>query len=211
MINKLQRIDEFLLIDHHHLQNDDQCYFYGEYTARRGFSHSKTNDLILNFKKPLDQKGTNAWKHKGIAINEVVKIFTTLQVWVKLRTYTWVPIPPSKSKSDPKYDDRLIQTLEGMKSIEPTLDYRELVKIKKTRTPAHEATFRPKPEDHFENFELDSSCVNPKPRAIIIFDDVITTGSSFRAMKRLINETYPAIPVVGLFIARTRRDADPCS
>ena len=49
----LTKLDELNLTDHRHLDARDECYFIGEYTAGRGYSHSATNQLILNLKKAL--------------------------------------------------------------------------------------------------------------------------------------------------------------
>ena len=36
----------------------DECYFLGEYTARKGFAFSATNQLILNFKKAMNKRNS---------------------------------------------------------------------------------------------------------------------------------------------------------
>ena len=209
MANRLQHIDRLHLTDHSYLTEDDECYFYGEYTARKGFSHSDTNKLILNFKKELSRKGKSDWKYKTEAIKEVANIFTSLDVWEQLKHFTWIPIPPSKDKNDPNHDDRLIQTLQEMKNHFPNLDYRELVKIKQSRQAAHGTEGRPTPQSHYNNFQIEESIANPEPETLVIFDDVLTTGSGFKAMKRILLERFQDSNILGVFIARTRRDADP--
>jgi hypothetical protein len=65
---RLTKIDELTFPDHYRLNDTDECYFIGEYTARAGFSHSATNDLISNLKKSIDKKDRPEWKYKGWAI-----------------------------------------------------------------------------------------------------------------------------------------------
>lgn len=208
MANRLQRIDQLLLPDHFYLEVDDECYFYGEYTVKGGFAHSNTNQLILNFKKEMNRKGSLDWRYKADAIREVAKIFTSLNDWPQLQNFTWVPIPPSKDRSDPNHDDRLIQTLQAMKTRFQGLNFRELVQIKRSRQSAHGNDNRPTPQNHYANFEIDEAITAPAPTTIVVFDDVVTTGSGFKAMKRLLSERFPGVKVIGVFIARTRRDTD---
>jgi predicted amidophosphoribosyltransferase len=42
----------------------------------------------------------------------------------------------------------------------------------------------------------------PAPRKIILFDDVLTTGASFKAAQTLLRENFPNAPIAGIFIAR---------
>ncbi|AOV54766.1 hypothetical protein A4C47_17660 [Escherichia coli O157:H7] len=42
---------------------------------------------------------------------------------------------------------------------------------------------------------------------MVIFDDVLTAGSHFKAMKSLILQHIPEACILGLFVARTTRGA----
>ncbi|MDS7681412.1 hypothetical protein NXH38_26540, partial [Klebsiella quasipneumoniae] len=44
--------------------------------------------------------------------------------------------------------------------------------------------------------------------SIVIFDDVLTAGSHFKAMKTTIKLHLPQSIVIGVFIARTAREAE---
>ena len=48
---------------------DEVIHYFGEYTARKGFNHSETNQLILNFKKKMDRRGLLEWRYKTAAID----------------------------------------------------------------------------------------------------------------------------------------------
>jgi hypothetical protein len=52
---RLTEIDDLTRPDHFYLTPEDACYFLGEYTARKGYAFSPTNQLVLNFKKSLDK------------------------------------------------------------------------------------------------------------------------------------------------------------
>lgn len=203
---KLQKIDESLLPEHSCIESTDRCYFVGEYASGRGFNHSEMNQVINNFKKPMDRKELPEWYYKEQAILKIAYWIASTTSWDKLKTGTWVPMSPSKTKSDPHYDDRLCKVLLRMKEIEGSLDIREFLLAKTNREAAHNpGAVRPRVEDHIKNFTLDDSQKNPKPRAIILFDDIITSGAHFKAAQTIIQKEFPEVPVIGLFVARNAR------
>src|ERR1700733_9219526 len=75
--NLLIEIDDLTRPDHYHLDAGDTCLFLGEYTARKGFSFSATNQLVLNFKKSVDSRGRPEGKLKERAIRENGEEFVT--------------------------------------------------------------------------------------------------------------------------------------
>jgi hypothetical protein len=134
----LQKIDDSLLQEHICLSSDDKCYFFGEYTGRQGYSHSEMNQLIFNFKKPMEKKGKADWHYKEKEIVKIAELLLSIKAWPKLREYTWVPMPPSRVKVDPVYDDRLLRVLLKIKETEKNLDVRELLIAKFSRDLAHD-------------------------------------------------------------------------
>ena len=96
---QLTQIDELMLPDHVYLDDEATCYFLGEYTARVGYGYSDTNQLIFNFKKPMDRRDRPAeWRHKGIAIRRVARAFSRALNPAFVDYATFVPVPPSKSQ-----------------------------------------------------------------------------------------------------------------
>ena len=202
---KLSQIDELLLPDHHYLNRDDECFFLGEYTARQGFRFSDTNQLIYNLKKGVERKPLGDYRYKLEAINQVAEYIASIS---NISEWTVIPVPPSKSKDDPLYDDRLVKILEVAKSINPKVDYRELVTQAGSYRASHLADGnRQKPEDLALRYRIDDALIGGL-RNIIIFDDVLTAGSHFAAMKNFISDNVPDKRVVGLFVARTTRGSD---
>ena len=118
-----------------------------------------------------------------------------------LGNVTFVPIPPSKAKSDPLYDDRLVQILHNI-SPQSTLDVREIIVQKHSTEPVHSSEVRPRPEDIESNYELDAAATQPEPSVIVIFDDMLTTGAHFLAAKKVLSARFPSAKIIGLFIAR---------
>lgn len=200
---RLQRIDESILREHSHLEPTDYCYFLGEYASGHGFKFSEMNQVINNLKKPINRKHLPEWHFKEQAILKIAYLLMSLNSWDKLKKYTWVPIPPSKVKSDPAYDDRLFRILGKVKELEKKLDLRELLLIKTSRDAAHiPGSKRPKIQELLTDLYIDEGAAEPAPNAIVVFDDVITSGASFKAAQALLQKRYPNVPIIGVFIAR---------
>jgi hypothetical protein len=201
---KLLRIDESLIPDHVYLTNSDKCYFIGEYASGQGFSYSEMNQVINNFKKPINRKNLPEWNYKEKEINKIASWLQYTKAWNKLKHYTWVPMPSSKVKSDLSHDDALLRILKCMKKRNTSLDVREVLQIRRSREAAHTpGVKRPTVEDHIENMFIDNNQIGEKPSGIIIFDDIITTGAGFKAAQYYLKNTYPDVPMIGIFVARS--------
>jgi hypothetical protein len=125
--SRLTKIDELTRGDHTFLEVGDECLFFGDYSARKGFAHSATNGVIANFKRPVKYKGTPSWKYKVREINAVAHAFSA-NISSAFGSLTLVPVPPSKLKTDPEYDDRMMDMLRALRAPAGiTPDVRELV------------------------------------------------------------------------------------
>jgi hypothetical protein len=208
---KFSRIDPLNFSDHFHLAQDDVCYHLGEYTARKGFSFSYTNKLIVNFKKKPSVANAYELRYKAQAIEEAAKVFRSVlnseANRERLHAVTLVPIPPSAIPGDPLYDDRMMRMLTALgRGLD--LDIRELVKQHRSLPPAHETDVRPTVEELIENYYIDEDCADLEPTAIWIFDDVLTAGSHFKAMQSVVTERFPGVTTAGFFVARRIPESD---
>jgi hypothetical protein len=198
---RLTKIDDLARPDHVYLTPADECYFLGEYTARKGYAFSATNQLILNFKKAMNKRNSPQWRYKEKAIEEAAAAFRASLNGEWLDGATLVPVPPSKSKSDALYDDRLVRMVCGIRA-QPQLDVRELVLQRASTVAVHDQANRPTPEQIQANYMIDQTIRDPAPQVIGLFDDVLTTGAHFRAASTALQQAFPGVKIVGLFIAR---------
>jgi hypothetical protein len=106
----------------------------------------------------------------------------------------------AKVKGDPDYDDRMSRVCRQIRAA-PVLDVRELVVQRYSLPAAHEGQ-RPSVDDLLEAYRLDESLANPPPRWIGVFDDVLTVGTHFVAMKKVLSDRFPGVRIFGFFIAR---------
>lgn len=198
---RLTKIDELTRPDHYYLGAADECYFIGEYTARKGFAYSATNRLIINFKKTMDRRGRPEWAYKTRAIDTAAAALRAALNDRARETLTFVPIPPSKSRSDPLYDDRLIETVRRIWPRQ-AVDLREIVLQRTSTDAAHDNVNRPTPAMLEARYTLDRGLLAPPPQMIAVIDDVLTTGAHFVAVRNILRRDLPETKIVGLFIAR---------
>ena len=198
---RLTKIDDLIRPDHSYLTDADACYFIGEYTAYRGYAYSATNSLIFNFKKTMDRDGRPEWRYKEQAIQRAAAAFRMALNPEALDRLTFVPVPPSKAKGDPLYDDRLIRMLQAIRP-RPPLDIRELIVLMESMVAVHGSDVRPTPERIEALYRFEEASAEPPPETIVIVDDILTTGAHFRAAKSVLSARFPEAAIIGLFIAR---------
>lgn len=198
---RLSKIDASSRPDHFHLTDDDECFYFLEYTSGRNFSFSKANSIISNLKKKPSNSARADYQHKLRVMKEASNTFRSALNADWLNQATLVPVPGSKALGHPDYDNRMELICRG---IQNGLDVRNLV-IQQTSTEAsHEAAggARISLEDLLDIYSIDENQTDPQPSDIAIFDDVLTAGTHFRAMKTILSERFPNARITGMFIAR---------
>lgn len=209
---RLTKIDALTRGDHSYLREEDNCLFLGEYTARKGYSHSATNNLIINFKKPMDRQGRPEWPHKARNIRKAAAALHKAFGNTDLQRYTFVPIPPSKSSADPMYDNRMMEMLTHLnahvrRSRGYDIDIRELVRQTQSTAAAHDTDIRPTPAELARLYRIEQDGLAGVRDGLLICDDVLTTGCHFRAMEHVLSAALPGRPCYGVFLARRTPEA----
>jgi hypothetical protein len=194
---RLQQIDDTNRHDHYYLTPGDECYFLYEYTAGAGWQHGTTNQLIHNLKK---KKGDGGSHYKPSAIAQCSRDFSATIAEPWLSDSVLIPIPPSKIKTDPAHDDRILQICRGIRK-PGAPDVRELIEQIKSTEAFHEGQ-RLKPNELRANYSFNEAHFNNLPASVGLVDDLLTTGSHYRAVKDMILERVPNCRVVGFFVAR---------
>jgi hypothetical protein len=199
-------MDDLARPDHRSLGAEDECYCLGEYTARRGYAFSETNNLIQNLKKPMERRGLPEWRHKEEAIRTAGRMLRAVIHPQWLSVATLVPIPPSIKKGTWRHDDRVLRIIqEAAQGI--AADIRELVVMTGDIEPSHRSETRASIGE-LRHMAIDESLVSPKPRRIGVIDDVLTTGRHFKAVEAILREQFGEIPIEGIFLARRVPEAE---
>ena len=162
---RLTEIDALIRSDHSYLSPEDRCFFLGEYTARAGYAHSKTNQLIVNLKKSPEKKELPEWPYKCRAIRKAAKMFRVSLREELLTTATLVPIPPSKAKDHPLYDDRMLLMLR-MLGRDLEVDIRELTLNRESTEAVHKSEDRPTPQQLTDNYYIDETIAQEPPKTV---------------------------------------------
>lgn len=200
MALKLQKIDELYLSDHEHIVYGDECFFIKEYKPHEGYTYSDTNSLILNLKKGPSEPYQN---YKDWAVTKVAQFLENIFSETELSETLFIPMPTSKLKDDPGYDNRLIRILKAFTDRSNTgAKYVDALQTVVSRNPLHAGGIR-NVEWLYSTIEFNNDLIpRPLPKVIVLFDDVIRKGTTFKACQRRILEVYPNTTVYGLFIAR---------
>lgn len=202
--NRLSKIDPLTLGKYPYLNEDDECYYFGDYTSRAGYGYGPTNQFIFNFKcHPSKRNNRNAWRYKQQAISQAATQISQ-NLGELLGKLTLVPIPSSKTTSHPEFDNRVMEMLNKIQSPAGVAkDIRELVVQSIDRVAMHELETRPSLVDIEAVYSLNEDLCLPVPSWICIVDDVLTTGCSFRATSNILKRKFPNVRIIGLFLART--------
>ena len=150
--------------------------------------------------QPEKEAGCTGLRAHILGIERVARAFAGAINRAWLDGATLVPVPPSKAKGDAGHDDRMVRICDLI--ARPALDVRELVVQRNSLPTVHEFGHRPSVEDLLREYQIDESLTNPAPHWIGVFDDVLTAGTHFIAMKRKLVARFPGIGVQGFFIAR---------
>lgn len=194
----IKEFDEEIRRDHSYMRPDDDCYYFVEFVKGAGYG-PPGNSFINNLKKKPSKRGTYEWQHKLRAIDDAAETLRHELPGDWLENSTFVPIPPSKAKDHPEYDDRMSQVLHKLGQ---DVDVRELVYQKESMDETHTLLQRHSIEELVDNYEIDEDETYPEPTHIIIVDDVMTAGKHFRAMVSVLEEKFPRVPISGVFLAR---------
>ncbi|MRD46468.1 hypothetical protein GHT07_04220 [Caenimonas koreensis DSM 17982] len=213
MRQRLQLIGGVERHQHFYLRPEHKCYFWGEYTPwefTKGltWNFSETNRLVADFKAPAFKQQDPDWQRKRDAIERISTAFAGFWKWSALAHQCMlVPVPPSRARPDPLFDDRMTQVLLKIgASTGVALDVREAIVSAGSAPTSHATKKRPKIDELIKTLSLSSVPVNP-PKYIYLFDDVLTTGAHFVACSILLKKAFPDAAIVGNFVARCARPA----
>lgn len=189
------------------LDDGDSCYYYLIRTAG-GYSASEANSRIANFKKEPERFRDNCivWGYKVREIDRFADDIAAFLIYGNISDIVSlfgdaaiVPMPTSKPKSHPHYDDRLAQLCKLVSEKVPDVFFEDPFDMREAVTPSHKHGIR---DVVYLKERILFNCMNSAPNVVILVDDVLTTGAHFVACKEIIEEHNPGTITIGLFLAR---------
>lgn len=164
-----------------------------------------TTSRIQNFKKPLLLKGEPGWRYKEQAIARFAEDLRGALDPARFASDSVVcPMPPSLTKEEPLYDDRVVQLAKRL--VDGTsLAVLELLETFKSRAAAHEGKNRPTEPELRASMRSVAIALPHGCKRVIILDDVYTAGLQFKVAQDMIRNRFPHVLVRGVFLARTER------
>lgn len=177
-----------------YISESDTCVYFLEKESE-GYSKSDANNIIYNFKKPMNKKGHDDWKYKIGAIAQ----FSSMLNNVKFPKCIIIPAPTSNPRNSANWDDRLDQSVDNISQADVTIV--KALDVVSSQTPAHLGGSR-NIQDIKNSTIHNSLSQYTDYDTVMLVDDVLTTGAHFKAWKELILENNPNITkVYGLFFA----------
>jgi hypothetical protein len=201
----LTTVDLRRLADHAFLSGSDRCSFLLEFTPGRDPWHRERQRILRDFKCAPSAAMASARlaRRKRRAIGIMAGMLRAAVSRHAAQQVTWVPVPPSKARPDPDFDDRLMQTLQ-MAFRDYDVDVRPLL-FQARSTPAdHLGGTRVAADSLIDNLRLDLGSLGQGPvrQAIRLFDDVLTSGKHYKCCELRLRDCLPGTPVSGLFLLR---------
>ena len=201
---RLSRIDELTRREHYYIGDQDLCYYFGEYSGRGGRTFATMSTLIHDLLQPRDLAIPKQEFLKDRALSRVAQWMHEAFDPAAIADATFVPLPQSGSGLRTDADDRIYRILK--RSAEG-LDIRRLIEVAGPINSGELSTQRYGPDMLYEHMRVVLALTEPRPRAIFLVDDVLTTGANYIAAKKRIKQLLPDVPVFGLFIARKTLDS----
>ncbi len=138
-----------------------------------------------------DRKDQPDWCYKEQAVKKAANLFhfsisQTTAIHKRMQSALLVPTPPSEAKNSEKYDGRNLQLLHYFF---PQGKIYELV-LQKTSRPSLRSSKIRDPKSLEDNYYLNADHLSEVIQEIWLFDDVLTQGTTFRAMSNIIRKSW---------------------
>lgn len=183
------------------LRTTDHCYYFMDYTSE-GYKKNESNRRVINFKKTLEREGRSEWTYKKEAIGQFaqnLEEFLQKFDFGAMRTVL-IPVPCSKKKTDPLYDDRLMRVCYAAGNAVGVVVYDGFDMSESIQASHYGGTRKVDELKRFMTF--DAAGFQGVPDVVFLVDDVITSGAHFVACSDILAKHYQDSLIIGVFWAK---------
>jgi hypothetical protein len=203
-----RKTDESVELFHCPEHTDLGLYYARTYTIGQGYRYSSTNQLVLNLKISPNQPADRlVYKNRAIVqcAREVAEFFT--QSVNPDLPIILVPMPPSKTRSHPEYDDRMEQVAQQVDQRCSNVMWAPLLETIVDGESYHSRSDSREPDDLYRLMEINHERVESydADTHVVLLDDVLTSGSHFSAARRHLLNYFDDANIHGLFWAKAER------
>lgn len=192
-------VNSFIL-QYPHLAATDQAIFAREYMPGQGYQAGQTNQLINNFKKDVSKRNTNQWYYRNQAVALFAQEFNSIINPSKPESVFVTCIPSSRTKADTLYDNRFEDMFGVLKNLSNRVVDIWPVSIQQSVQASHLGGSR-NPATIMTNYQW-HGFGEVEPEKLFVFDDIVTTGSHFRAFSDFCRSNNFNGEIIGVFWAR---------
>lgn len=194
-----KKLDASILPHYRHLVDTDQCIFAREYVPGNGYV-GDANQLIVNFKKEKARQGNPLeWQYRDAAVRRFAQeVYTIFKPGLR---YTVTSIPSSKSRTDPDYDNRFEDMFAHLTSLHNGVVVEWPIITAQSVPSSHSGHGSRNPDTIKQNYTW-QGFTNGEPEHLYVFDDVLTSGSHFRAFSNFAFENGFSGKIRGIVWAR---------
>jgi predicted amidophosphoribosyltransferase len=203
-----RKTDESVELFHCPEHTDLGLYYARTYTIGQGYRYSSTNQLVLNLKISPNQPADRlVYKNRAIVqcAREVAEFFT--QSVNPDLPIILVPMPPSKTRSHPEYDDRMEQVAQQVDQRCSNVMWAPLLETIINSESYHTRSEIRDPDDLYRLMSVQSNqtVLYNAEAHIVLIDDILTSGLHFSVARRHLLEHFENAPIHGIFWAKADR------
>jgi hypothetical protein len=195
------------------LAPDDVCFYYYEYTPRRGKWFSQANMVVRDYKASRYemQRDPGLRARKDSAINFYASVLGGFFETKRLKKngtalsdlgqrIGLVPVPPSALPGSVDYDDRNVRTCELLRDRYGFKVCQDVQTVHYVG-PSHMSSEPRTTERSYASLGLIESDAR-SCEFVFVIDDVIASGEHYSAVRRLLRENGYSMFMCGMFLAR---------
>jgi len=199
--SRWRKADESVALAHCPDHEKKDIFYARIYTIGQGYMYSTTNNDIINLKHTPDS-GSGPLRYKKRAIRKCAQELAGFFGLNLSTQFAAVPIPPSKTRAHPLYDDRLEQVVNKVAQICANVIAYPVLEGIMDLEPYHSGAER-SAQGCFDAMQVVDTqrrlYAQSTGRTIAVVDDVLTSGAHYEGARWHLQREFPQDRIIGVF------------